>query len=84
MQIALHWILVWKQDVHPFFLGLKSECAYLCVKLLIWKASTCVIKVLGLKVKHMCITIGSTGAIHVCALLKGLSLSLLVEYCNSF
>jgi hypothetical protein len=76
--------LVWKEDLHPFFLGVKSECAYLCVKLLISKASTFAIEVLGLKVKHMCITIGSTRAIQVCAVLKGLSLSLLLEYCNSF
>jgi hypothetical protein len=84
MQITLHWILVWKQDVHPFSLGLKSKCAYFCVKILISKASTCVIKVLGVKVKQICITFGSTCVIQVCALLKGLSLSLLLEYCNSF
>ncbi len=70
--------------MHPFFLGLKSECADLRVKLLISKASTCAINVLGLKVKHMCITIGSTRVIQVCALLKGLSLSCLLDFCNSF
>jgi len=42
VQIALHWTLVWKQDVHPFFLGHKIRmCISLC-------------QAFDLKSKHMC------------------------------